>query len=62
MATATLLRQLRILEIIFLCFLIKYGEGKSLKIQQGENERVKRGYSHYGGNGRCVNWLVFQLL
>lgn len=55
MATATLLRQLRILEIIILCFLIKYGEGKSLKIQQGENERVKRGYSHYGGNGGCVN-------
>lgn len=49
MITAAMMRQLRILEIIILCFLAKTLEGKSFEPQ---NDRTKRGFGHYGGNGK----------
>lgn len=69
MTTVQMLKQIRILEIIVVCILAKVVHGKSLNVlpdkdHEQQNERIKRGYSHYGGNGKFVEYffLIFLYL
>lgn len=66
MTTATMIIRLRIFQIIIICVLTKSLYCKSTyKVQNQGNERIKRGYSQYGGNGKFikenVNTLIFYL-